>query len=107
MPSAPHSSNRTRYGTVTPATRSGRTVTASRRLAAGQPVEPLERHEAQSVERDGSLLADEADLARPPGVEHHEPHEQAAALVRGAPPRVIELVDHLGLDAARAPLAVP
>ena len=77
--------------------------------ASARPAGPGPRGRSASRPRaaTGPALPDEPDLARAPGVEHHQPDQQPPALVGRAAPRVVELVEHVGLDAAGAPLAVP
>ena len=60
-----------------------------------------------SVARVGRGLALEPDLARPPGIEHDETDGDPLVLVGGVAPRVVELVEDVRPDPARAPLAIP
>ena len=67
-------------------------------------VERLDRHQSRSGIRRG--LTFEPHVARPAGIEDDEADGQPLVLVRGVLPRVVELVQDVGADAARAPLAV-
>jgi hypothetical protein len=77
------------------------------RVAVRRAIERLERDQLQPLERHRSALAHEAHLARAAGVEHDEAGDQPLPLVGRAAPRIVELVEDVGLDPAGAPLAVP
>ena len=74
------------------------------RPIAGQVLERLDRDEpGRRVRR---RLPVEPDLARAAGVEDDERHGQVDVLVGRVRPRVVELVQDVRADPARAPLAV-
>ena len=54
----------------------------------------------------GAVWRCEPDVARASGIEHDQRDGQALVLVGGVRPRVVELVEDVGVDPARAPLAV-
>ena len=54
----------------------------------------------------GRGLAGEPDVARPARIEDDERDPQRLVLAGGVRPRIVELVEDVGVDAARAPLAV-
>ena len=82
----------------------GRAPVALTDWAPASAVERLEGHEPGRLVRRG--LAREADVARAPGVEHDEGDRRALVLVGRVRAGVVELVEDVGVDAARAPLAV-
>src|SRR5690349_7494810 len=79
---------------------------ASRRgtSSARQVVERLDRDEPRLGVRSG--LPIEPDLARPTGIEDEDRDGQSLVLVGGVRPGVVELVEDVGVDPARTPLAV-
>ena len=86
-----------------PGAEPARRILHSTRQELSEP-QRFERDQPGLVVRRG--LAVEADPARALGVEHDERDAQPLVLGLGVGARVVELVEHVGVDAARAPLAV-
>ncbi len=100
-PSGPASSNRTRYGAEQV---SGAGARHRRAVGTRERVERLERDDGRRLVRRRLTL--EPDVAGPLRIEYDEGHGQPLVLLGGVLPRVVELMEDVGIDAARAPLAV-
>ena len=72
----------------------------------GRPAGRASRSRRVAVASCGAVCALEPDLARALGVEHDDRRDERLVLVGGVRPRVVELVEDVGVDPARAPLAV-